>query len=348
MKTNKHTARYHYGFFGLIFTSTFLLFLVSGCSQNKNLLPPHEWEYLTVTLKKGDLQVSIKNNEHLYNPFRKRDLLGLNGIIDLSHPAERVSPISHTCINLEHIFAGDRLLDLFEPRTHYMSLLKGKDDEWQLYQSPTPISQVETLTSFKLTAPHYIDIKVKCMIHSDDFITHDYLGLFFASYIEAPEDKRIFFQGYEKGETTPKWIEAYSEKHGDKSTHIAKDDDKDAFYFAPDFNVKLANHFSEYKYDKPFYYGRFKNMVLAFLFDSSEIIRFSQSPTGGGAKNPAWDFQYIIPNPQLKKEYSFRARIVYKPFISEEDVLKEYQDWKETLNIGLTKFKRMIPKDKYI
>ena len=71
-------------------------------------------------------------------------------------------------------------------------------------------------------------------------------------------------------------------------------------------------------------------MVLAYLFDSSEseVIRFSQSPTGGGKTNPAWDFQFIIPQPEQGKEYSFSVRIVYKPFINQEDLLKEWQSWK--------------------
>ncbi len=105
--------------------------------------------------------------------------------------------------------------------------------------------------------------------------------------------------------------------------------EKNGYFFASNFNVTLSNHFSDYKYSLPFYYGRFHNMVLAYLFDSSEseVIRFSQSPTGGGATNPAWDFQFIIPQPEQGKEYSFRARIVYKPFISREDILEEYQSW---------------------
>lgn len=69
-------------------------------------------------------------------------------------------------------------------------------------------------------------------------------------------------------------------------------------------------------------------MVFAQLFDAKGIIRFSQSPTGGGPANPAWDFQFIIPRPKTGKIYSFKARLIYKPFVSAEDIRSEYVKWK--------------------
>jgi hypothetical protein len=69
-------------------------------------------------------------------------------------------------------------------------------------------------------------------------------------------------------------------------------------------------------------------MVLAYFFESSEVIRFSQSPTGGGENNPAWDFQYIIPGVKKGIKYSFKARLVYKVFKDADDIEKEYQMWK--------------------
>ena len=101
------------------------------------------------------------------------------------------------------------------------------------------------------------------------------------------------------------------------------------FHFAPNFNVKLFNAFSDYRYELPFYYGRFHNMAIAYLFESSEVIRFAQSPDGGGKNQPAWDFQYLIPNLRIDFEYDFRARIIYKPFISAEDMVEEYGSWKK-------------------
>jgi hypothetical protein len=49
-------------------------------------------------------------------------------------------------------------------------------------------------------------------------------------------------------------------------------------------------------------------MVPAYLFKPATGIRYSQSPTGGGALNPAWDFQLIVPDFEVGKGYSFQAK----------------------------------------
>ena len=73
-------------------------------------------------------------------------------------------------------------------------------------------------------------------------------------------------------------------------------------------------------------------MALAFFFESSEVIRFSQSPSGGGWDNPAWDFQYIIPSPEIEKVYGFKSRMVYKPFLTNDDIKQEYEKWTNEIN----------------
>ena len=296
-----------------------------GCVSEKNLRPENLAPLTNVTLKEGDLKITFVNNE----AYGDSHLAGYNGIAELTHSAQDsiLFEPRYAGFNLEHIFGGDSLVDLFEPRKNPMELFKQDNNEVFLYQAPTPLSQLEMLTTFKIVAPHYIDITFRCVIHSKEFFKYNFAGLFFASYIFSPADKHIYFRGYEKDQSTSKWISAFSMKHGQKSTHVALNDDPGDYYFAPDFNVTLANHFSNYKFDLPFYYGRFHDMVLAFMFETPEVIRFSQSPTGGGPTNPAWDFQFIIPKVKQEKEYSFRARIVYKPFISSVFILEEYQQW---------------------
>ncbi len=313
-------------FFKVTISFGIILIMGIGCSSQNSLQPQDSVQNNNITLKNSDLEATFVDNQS----FGSEHKPGYNGIAKLFHSAQDSSPFVpfYAGFNLEHIFGGDSLVQLFEPRKNPMSLYRKSENEVLLYQAPTPLSGMESLTSFKLTETNYIDITFRCIIHNIEFFKHDYVGLFWASYINAPKGKEINFLGLEKGDTAKKWILAYSEKHGKKSTHISIDDEND-FFFASNFNVTLSNHFSDYKYSLPFYYGRFHNMVLAYLFDSSEseVIRFSQSPTGGGATNPAWDFQFIIPQPEQGKEYSFRARIVYKPFISREDILEEYQSW---------------------
>jgi hypothetical protein len=205
---------------------------------------------------------------------------------------------------------------------------KISDSEVELHQPATPLSQVESWTRFKLVPPHYIDVIFRCIIHSNDFFQQGFAGLFWASYINKPADKKIYFWGREKDQEVYQWIGAWSPSHGVESTHIGEND----YYIlhtVPGFDMTLVNNYSNYQFNKLFYYGRFNNMVFAYLFAKTDpqIIRFSQSPTGGGGPNPAWDFQFIIPDYQVGQEYTFTARLIYKKFISPEDIRDEFDHW---------------------
>lgn len=313
-----------------ILLSVFLPMLIvclSGCSEKKaKTLKPEGYESENVlSVENGDIKAIFVDNSEIKPHHRA----GYNGIAQLYH-ARQDSGIfvpSFAGFNLEHIFGGDSLVQLFEPRLHPMTLYRKSANEVLLYQAPTPLSGVESLTSFSVVSPHYIDITFECIFHNTAFFSHDYAGLFWASYIDDPGDKKIYFKGraHERSDSMA-WIPAWSPKHGDSSTHKGVDDDHD-FYFADNFNARLASNFSAYRYSEPYFFGRYKDMVLAFLFDGPGVIRFSQSPTGGGQLNPAWDFQYLIPSPESGKKYSFKARMVYKPFVSENDITEEYLRW---------------------
>ena len=232
----------------------------------------------TVVIEKGELKVTLVNNK----PYDPNHWAGYSGISELYHTAQDSSifMLNHAGFNLEFIVSGDSIADIFEPRHHPVELFYSGKDEVLLYQTPTPKSKVESLTTFKLTAPNYIDVTFRCIVHRSDYFKHGYAGLFWASYIDTPKNKKIYFKGLQSPDSTTRWIAASSGKHAGKGTHKGMIDQRN-FYFAPNFNVRLFNAFSDYRYYLPFYYGRFHNMVIAFLFDSSEVIRFAQSPDGG-------------------------------------------------------------------
>ena len=310
-----------------------LALLFISCTLKKQHNKSQQKELLNekgqpITISRGNIEAVFIDNQ-AYGEFHRA---GYNGIAELRHTSQDSTLFVpfYAGFNLEHIFGGDSLIELFEPRRHPMSLSKISDYKVMLQQPETPLSHVESWTEFELTPPHYIDITFRCVIHSDEIFKHGYAGLFWASYIHAPKDIKIYFWGRENNETDCKWIAAYSPQHGVRSSHRWE---KDIFklFTAPNFNVTLVMDYSEYRFKYPFYYGYFHNMIFAYFFKSSpkQFIRFAQSPTGGGKENPAWDLQFIIPDFELGKEYSFSARLVYKPFISRDDIKQEYFNWKE-------------------
>ena len=296
-----------------------LLIVLFSCTLKEEIEKP-------ISISSGDLQAVFIDNDEYGEQHRS----GYNGISELKHSAQDSNLFVpfYAGFNLEHIFAGDSLSNLFEPRKSPMELKRISKNIVELYQAETPLSHVESWTTFKMAPPHYIDVNFRCIIKTDEFFKHGYVGIFWASYINAPQDKQIYFPGYKKESDKVEWIGAYSTKHGVASTHIGADDNFDLFA-VPGFNVTLASHYSNYLFSEHFYYGRFDNMVFAYLFSEPKdgIIRFSQSPTGGGPQNPAWDFQFIIPDFKIGKEYSFNTRLVYKVWKDEEDIMEEYKKW---------------------
>ena len=69
------------------------------------------------------------------------------------------------------------------------------------------------------------------------------------------------------------------------------------------------------------------------MFDQTTPIRFAMwnfMNTSDGIADPhspAWDWQFVIHNPTPNKTYTYNARVIIKPFVSREDVVKEYETW---------------------
>jgi hypothetical protein len=285
------------------------------------------------TFRAGNLTAVIGDNEG-YGKHRA----GYNGIHELIHrdePTNLFVPVV-AGLNLEHIFDGDRDLRnrdnakiFFEPRQSPMAFKKLSDSEAELHQSPTPTYKLESWTRFKLVAPHYIDFTFRCRATQHVF-QHKYIGLFWANYINAPEDKSMYFRGHKH------WQQLCTPQHNNQSTVVHRDNKFD-LTFSPVAGETLYKNLSPLKFDEPFFYGSFRKMLFLLMFDHSDGIRFSHSPSGGGdnaqlqTTNPAWDFQFIIPAYEVMRDYGFSARAVYRERCSRDEIVREFNDWRKAL-----------------
>src|SRR5690625_776075 len=123
-------------FLKIIFFLFWIFFKTPGYSQP------------AIPLKKGNLKAVFANN-YSYGEHHKK---GYNGIAELYHIAQDSNlfvPL-FSGINLEHIFGGDSLTSLFEPRKEPMTIHKQSDDKILLHQPPTTLSQVESRTTFEI------------------------------------------------------------------------------------------------------------------------------------------------------------------------------------------------------
>ena len=285
------------------------------------------------TFQVGDLTAVIGDNE-----AHGKHAAGYNGIHELLHRGEPTTLFvpAFAGINLEHIFDGDTELRgrndrklFFEPRNAPMTFKRLSDTEAELHQPPTPTFKLESWTRFQLAAPHYVDVTFRCRATQHVF-RHGYIGLFWASYVNAPEDKSLYFRG-DQG-----WLQLCTPQHNNQSTVVAQGNKID-LKFSPTPGETLYKNLSPLKFDEPFFYGLFRKHLFLLMFDRSEGIRFTHSPSGGGSNaelqttNPAWDFQFIIPSYEVLKEYGFRARAVFRERCSRQEVLREFADWRRSL-----------------
>jgi hypothetical protein len=284
------------------------------------------------TFRCGELEAVIGDNA-------KTDTqrAGYNGVWSLKHAtADRTLFVPGVAgLNLEHIFDGatnGRQEIFFEPRNAPMTFRRVGEHEAELHQPPTPTFHVESWTRFKLVAPHYIDGSFRCVPRQHAF-RFGYIGLFWASYINAPDDKSMYFRG-SVGRGSPGWMQLCTQQHNDESTVVHRDDTLE-LKFDPAYRDCLFKNFSPMRYDLPFYYGLFGSHMWIIMFDRAENIRFTHSPSGGGfsadrqTSNPAWDFQFIIPKYEVNQEYQFKLRAAFRERCSRADVLAEYQNWRQ-------------------
>jgi hypothetical protein len=280
------------------------------------------------TMKAGDLTAVIGDNaadgEHRG---------GYNGVWSLTHRTEPENLFVPAVagLNFEHIFDGDKHDSdgsqkiFFEPRQAPMALTKLSDTEMELHQDPTPTFHLESWTRFRLAAPHYLDFSFRCRATQHVF-AHDYIGLFWASYINAPDDKSLYFRNNQ-------WLQLCTQEHNDEST-VRHCDDRIDLKFSEGLGNALYRNLSRLRFGEPLCYGNFRKHVFLIMFDRTDGIRLTHSPSGGGVNkerdtaNPAWDFQFLIPNCEVKREYGFKARVVYREQCSRAEILKEVENWK--------------------
>jgi hypothetical protein len=255
-----------------------------------------------------------------------------NGVFSMSAPECETTPFVplYAGLNLENFFDGARASDdreiFFEPRAAAMEFRRINDRTAELYQPATPVYGIESWTRFELKEPYYIDLSFRCVPHKPD-LAGGFFGVFWASYINGPENKSYYFLAPGSTLDAPVWVQFLTQQHDRDSTVRSAEGGADV----PLNRDKkcLWTEISPLRYGAPFFYGRFQNMVLIYIFEPNPNIRFAHSPSGGGetpakdGHNPAWDFQLIVPDYKVGQEYPLHMRLVYKPWVDRADVLQE-------------------------
>ena len=274
-------------------------------------------------LERGDVRAAVVDNRAVDDAVLTGHRAKYSGLASLTHSrrAENLFVPSYAGLNYEHIHDGtkqDRDI-LFEPRNAPMELRVVNEHTAELYQPPTPHWMLESVLRYAMLSDGTIEMTLECIPRAKTF-ANGYVGLFWASYIHQPESLDIHFLGHEiGGDQATHWIRGITPEHGVAATHLAADDAR-VFPHDDDFPLTLVFNRSKYRYDEPWYYAVSHGMAFVQMFRPQDAIRLSQSPSGGGQGNPAWDFQYFISDYEVGQRYQMVMRAMYLPYESPEQL----------------------------
>ena len=200
--------------------------------------------------------------------------------------------------------------------------------------------QTWTRQKFKIVAPYYFD----CTLNRPRSTGTEQLNG--TSYMNGPQDPGIYF-------VTPElnWQRHYDPKHGNAACVYPDGMPLPKLTKVPDAIYKhgtnnFADSVSQWRYrpDYALFYGRLGKMVLVHMFPPRCGYIPFMSPSGGGRQpdgrlNPAWDWLGRFKDLKVENGWShFKMRAIYKPYVSDEDIIEEYRKWvEETFNKKLPK-----------
>jgi hypothetical protein len=205
------------------------------------------------------------------------------------------------------------------------------DDPWKL----------ESTLCYTLVEPDAIDILFRCRARDPKlFGPRGYAVLFFANYMNDVEQVALNFRGLQTPGGPEGWIAAdapggHPDYNGGGTYRAAE---APPLEYDADHNFKLNLwSYDQPRFTQPFYFGRAAHgMTLIMMFDKAytvrDEIRFSlfkfKIPK---FPRPAFDWQYVIHRVEAGQEYGFRARMVWKKFVSPDDCRQEYERWDRQL-----------------
>jgi len=277
-----------------------------------------------VRLKRGSVELVLVDNQAHRLDDAPDHRAGYNGIAVLKHVKQDKNLFVPEVagLNFEHIHDGTSagLTEKFEPRKFPMELRRVDEFTYELHQPPTGIFQLESCGRYRLLPDGTIEYAFECIPRADLF-RRNFIGLFWASYIHQPEEMLIHFLG-RSGEASadePTWINGVTPEHGVNATHPPAGE-----IFSPqvdaDFPLKLVTGRSRYVHTSHWYYGVCRGMAWVQVFRPRDRIWLAQSPSGGGPGNPAWDFQWFVPEIRVGESYGFVMRAAYVPYESPSQI----------------------------
>ena len=286
-----------------------------------------------VTLKAGKLEGVLHDNASNAD----QDGAGFNPLRYTDYPNSSLYGPDKVGLNFEHIFNGmakDHDPSFFTPRGDRNELVVHSENSASIRFAPEDCTWgMGSTMTYTLREPHYVDLTFRCTPTADRF-DKGYAAMMWASYMNCTRSREIHFLGREGGREG--WVtfrNTVTDEHvGGTVAHV---DARPLPYEEKSRRLNIIEH-PTMKFIEPFYYGlvdgdndlKTEDDTLAYImmFDQTAPIRFAVWRPD--THSPAWDWQYVIRDPELGHTYGYRARVVIKPWVDRDDVVQEYRSWR--------------------
>ena len=276
-----------------------------------------------------------------------RDGGGFNFLRHINHPDKSIYHQKMVGLNFEHIFNGataNNNIAMFTPRREPNILIKNTVANtatlhWRAAESSWG---VDCTMAYTFVAPDAIDMEFSAIPHQENW-PQGYLAFMWASYMGRTAERPIHFWGTNGDKEG--WMRFGDDTTDEQGfeTGTVPFQGVDPLPFEADAQaLNLVEHRTK-RFALPFYYGLLDGdhdlntttdrLAYIVMFDQTESIRFALwnfiKDVDGKADphSPAWDWQFVIRNPEVGKRYGYRMRVVIMPFTNRDDILDQYRIW---------------------
>ncbi|GMV99427.1 MAG: hypothetical protein AMXMBFR84_05660 [Candidatus Hydrogenedentota bacterium] len=290
---------------------------------------------------------TIWNNEG----NKERSGSAFNPLYHAAYPGRNLFRDDFVGLNFEHIFNGtakDKDISMFTPRKDACLItVHGPDDVTITWKAEESAWAMDCAMRYTLIE-NGVDMTFTCSPREPRYPL-GYAALMWASYMNHTRDRTIHFPG--KNGDVDGWV-TFGEPTGDSETPgfetgtVSHAGVPDLPYEDGAQTLNLIEHPTK-KFTDPFYYGLVDGdgdkatdndtMAYVMMFDQREPIRFAlwnfiKSANGEpNPHSPAWDWQFVVREPELGKTYGYRARMMYVPFESADAIAAKFADWQSGL-----------------
>lgn len=265
-----------------------------------------------------------------------------------AYPAQSLFRDAHVGLNFEHIFNGtaaDREISMFTPRKDTCRIEVHAKNAATLHW-PAEHSAWGMACSMTYTLD---DCGVEMRFTATPGQARyplGYAAMMWASYMGRARDRLIHFYGMQEGQE--QWLRFGEDlDEGFETGTVRYHGVAPLPYEEGAQTLNILEHPGK-TFLLPFYFGLLDgdgdldteadSLAYIMMFDQCESIRFAlwnfiRDPDRNfDPHSPAWDWQYVIHDPQVGQPYLYRARMEVVPFESREAVRKRYEIWAMGLN----------------